>query len=55
MVKIKKVRFPCGLCLKNFITIKNVSTGENKEIKYKHAEPLINKGEWVISEATTTP
>jgi len=37
------------------ITIKNVSTGENKEMKYKHAEPLINKGEWVISEATTTP
>jgi len=36
------------------ITIKNVSTGENKEMKYKHAEPLINKGEWVISEATTT-
>ena len=37
------------------ITIKNVSTGENKEMKYKHAEPLLNKGEWVISEATTTP
>ena len=36
------------------ITIKNVSTGENKEMKYKHAEPLINKGEWVISEVTTT-
>jgi len=36
------------------IIIKNVSTGENKEMKYKHAEPLINKGEWVISEATTT-
>ena len=36
------------------ITIKNVSTGENKEMKYKHAEPLINKGEWVISEDTTT-
>ena len=36
------------------ITIKNVSTGENKEMKFKHAEPLINKGEWVISEATTT-
>ena len=36
------------------ITIKNVSTGENKEMKYKHAEPLINKGEWVISKATTT-
>jgi len=37
------------------ITIKNVSTGENKEMKFKHAEPLINKGEWVISEKTTTP
>jgi len=36
------------------ITIKNVSTGENKEMKFKHAEPLINKGEWVISEVTTT-
>ena len=36
------------------ITIKNVSTGENKEMKYKHAKPLINKGEWVISEVTTT-
>ncbi|MAV00807.1 MAG: preprotein translocase subunit SecA [Flavobacteriaceae bacterium] len=37
------------------ITIKNVSTGENKEMKFKHAEPLINKGEWVISEKTATP
>jgi preprotein translocase subunit SecA len=37
------------------ITIKNVSTGENKEMKFKHAEPLIDKGEWVISEKTTTP
>ncbi|MFL2643431.1 MAG: preprotein translocase subunit SecA [Flavobacteriales bacterium] len=36
------------------ITIKNVSTGENKEMKFKHAEPLIDKGEWVISEKTTT-
>ena len=37
------------------IIIKNVSTGENKEMKFKHAEPLIDKGEWVISEKTTTP
>jgi len=36
------------------IIIKNVSTGENKEMKFKHAEPLINKGEWVISEKTTS-
>ena len=36
------------------ITIKNVTTGENKEMKFKHAEPLINKGEWVISEKTTS-
>ena len=35
------------------IIIKNISTGENKEMKYKHAEPLINKGEWVISDNNT--
>ena len=35
------------------IVIKNISTGENKEMKYKHAEPLINKGEWVISDNNT--
>ena len=35
------------------IVIKNISTGENKEMKYKHAEPLINKGEWVISDKNT--
>lgn len=33
------------------VTIKNVMTGENKTIKYKQAEPLINKGEWVIVES----
>ncbi|XLS28131.1 preprotein translocase subunit SecA [Flavobacteriaceae bacterium M23B6Z8] len=32
------------------VTIKNVMTGENKTLKYKQAEPLINKGEWVLVE-----
>ena len=32
------------------VTIKNVMTGENKEVKYKQAEPLIAKGQWVIVE-----
>jgi len=30
------------------VTIKNVTTGANKEVKYKQAIPLINKGEWVL-------
>jgi preprotein translocase subunit SecA len=30
------------------VFIKNVKTGESKELKYKQAEPLILKGEWVI-------
>ena len=30
------------------VTIKHIITGENKTVKYKQAEPLINKGEWVI-------
>ncbi len=30
------------------VTIKNVMTGENKTVKYKVAEPLIEKGEWVL-------
>ena len=30
------------------VTIKNVMSGENKTLKYKQAEPLIAKGEWVI-------
>ena len=30
------------------VTIQNVTTGASKEIKYKQAIPLINKGEWVI-------
>ncbi|MCM4168802.1 Protein translocase subunit SecA [Arenibacter antarcticus] len=32
------------------ITIKNVMSGESKTVKYKQAEPLLNKGEWVIIE-----
>ncbi len=32
------------------VTIKNVMTGENKTVKYKQAEPLIAKGEWVLTE-----
>jgi preprotein translocase subunit SecA len=32
------------------VTIKNVMSGENKTVKYKVAEPLINKGEWVLIE-----
>ena len=31
------------------VVIRNVSTGETKTIKFKQAEPLINKGEWVIN------
>ena len=31
------------------VIIKNVSTGETKTIKFKLAEPLIKKGEWVIN------
>ncbi|GGG28246.1 protein translocase subunit SecA [Dokdonia pacifica] len=32
------------------VTIKNVMTGENKEVKYKQAEPLLAKGQWVLVE-----
>jgi preprotein translocase subunit SecA len=32
------------------VTIKNVMSGESKEVKYKQAEPLIKKGEWVLTE-----
>ena len=32
------------------VSIKNIKTGENKQLKYKQAEPLIAKGEWVIFE-----
>lgn len=31
------------------VTIKNVLSGESKTVKYKQAEPLIAKGEWVIT------
>ncbi|WP_067148676.1 preprotein translocase subunit SecA [Pseudotamlana agarivorans] len=32
------------------VTIKNVMNGENKTMKFKQAEPLLAKGEWVIVE-----
>lgn len=32
------------------VTIKNVMSGESKTVKYKQAEPLIDKGEWVLME-----
>jgi preprotein translocase subunit SecA len=32
------------------VTIKNVMSGENKQVKYKQAIPLIQKGEWVLTE-----
>ncbi len=32
------------------VTIKNVMSGENKELKYKQAIPLIQKGDWVLVE-----
>ncbi|WP_445384539.1 preprotein translocase subunit SecA [Robiginitalea sp. IMCC44478] len=32
------------------VTIKNVMSGENKTLKFKQAEPLIAKGEWVLIE-----
>jgi len=32
------------------VTIKNVMSGENKTVKYKQAEPLIAKGDWVLIE-----
>ena len=32
------------------VTIKNVMSGENKVLKYKQAEPLLSKGEWVLVE-----
>ncbi|TKD62417.1 preprotein translocase subunit SecA [Flavobacterium sp. ASW18X] len=30
------------------VTIKNVMSGESKTVKFKQAEPLISKGEWVL-------
>ncbi|WP_370479325.1 preprotein translocase subunit SecA [Tamlana flava] len=32
------------------VTIKHVMSGENKTLKYKQAEPLITKGDWVLVE-----
>lgn len=32
------------------VTIKNIMSGESKVVKYKQAEPLIAKGEWVLTE-----
>ncbi|WP_347924908.1 preprotein translocase subunit SecA [Pontimicrobium sp. SW4] len=32
------------------VTIKNVMSGESKILKYKQAEPLIIKGDWVLTE-----
>ncbi|MFD0864076.1 preprotein translocase subunit SecA [Sungkyunkwania multivorans] len=32
------------------VTIKNVMSGENKTLKFKQAEPLLAKGEWVLTE-----
>ncbi|MBM1106477.1 preprotein translocase subunit SecA [Aurantibacter crassamenti] len=32
------------------VTIKNIMSGENKTLKYKQAEVLIEKGEWVLTE-----
>src|SRR5690606_15401314 len=32
------------------VTVKNVVTGENKSMKFKQAEPLLSKGEWVLVE-----
>lgn len=32
------------------VTIKNIMNGENKEVKYKQAIPLLDKGEWVLVE-----
>ena len=30
------------------VTIKNIISGESKTVKFKQAEPLIDKGEWVL-------
>jgi len=32
------------------VTLKNVMTGENKTMKYKQAIPLIDNGDWVVTE-----
>jgi preprotein translocase subunit SecA len=33
------------------VTIKNVMSGASKTVKYKQAEPLIDKGEWVLIDS----
>lgn len=30
------------------VTVKNILSGESKTLKYKQAEPLLHKGEWVL-------
>ncbi len=32
------------------VTIKHVMSGENRTVKYKQAEPLLTKGDWVLTE-----
>ena len=32
------------------VTIKHVMSGENKTLKYKQADPLLTKGDWVLTE-----
>jgi preprotein translocase subunit SecA len=32
------------------VVIKNVVSGENKTLKFKQAEPLLKKGQWVLVE-----
>jgi len=32
----------------DMVTIKNIQTGENKNLKYKKAIPMINQGQWVL-------
>ena len=32
------------------VTIKNIKNGESKTLKYKHAEKLIDSGDWLITE-----
>ncbi len=32
------------------VTIKNVLSGQSKEVKYKQAIPLLEKGEWVLTD-----
>ena len=34
------------------VTVKNIKNGESKTLKYKHAEKLIESGEWLITENT---